>query len=298
MEANTPLVDGLRSDIDQQVRKLKKRLKRARSGDEDGVHDSRTELRRLRTQLDIMGRTVFEPKAAERVGDRLRKAEKTLAKTRDSDVMIADLEKYLEAHPNAREGLGDYRRRLRRRRKRAARKLGKRLAQGLHRDLGDFAQKAAVAPALDEATEISPALVRDFTHEEIWHRYDAVRAYADHLPGDEEVLHEFRSKCRELRFAIELFADALPATHTITRELHTLQDQVGEMHDHHVIAMLITKWKRNEKLSRTKALDDYQRWNRSERDRLRKRFQSSWLSILDPRFRTRLAHALEREAPS
>src|SRR6266849_2279084 len=82
----------------------------------DGVHDSRTELRRLRADLDLMGHTVFDAEATAQICRRMHQLEQALAKTRDTDVLIGDLDGYLRRRAKERAGLGELRTLLAKRR--------------------------------------------------------------------------------------------------------------------------------------------------------------------------------------
>src|SRR5438270_508015 len=107
MQADEPMVAALRDVVAPRVYKLRKRLKKAKRGDPEGVHDSRTELRRLRTDLDLMGHTVFDTEATTQLCRRMHELEQVLAKTRDTDVLIDDLDRYLKRQTKERAGLGD-----------------------------------------------------------------------------------------------------------------------------------------------------------------------------------------------
>jgi CHAD domain-containing protein len=294
MRPTEPLTEALRGEITGHARKLKKRLKRARAGDESGVHDSRTMLRRLRTELDVMGDTVFDPDDAAKVAYRLHRLERALAKLRDTDVLLADAKAYARVH---RKGMAPLLAFLEKRRAKALR--------AARRDLGR-SKKATLSltsllahpnePKVKNASKAAPRLVRHFTHEEIWRMYDAVRAYDVRLPPDAEVLHRMRSACRRLRFVLELFGGALPNADRIGRELRRIQDEVGELHDHHIAALAIAKWLDKRKLERTYGIEAYLRHRVRVRDALRERLEARWLAVLGRAFRERLANVLESEA--
>src|SRR5579864_5482031 len=89
------MAEAMRTTLEPWARKLKKRLRKARRGDADGVHDSRTLLRRLRQGLAIMGSSVFDPEVIDDLRRGLRRVEHALGPTRDDDVMIAHLHRYL-----------------------------------------------------------------------------------------------------------------------------------------------------------------------------------------------------------
>jgi len=294
VRADDSLSQALKTSAEARVERLKKRIRRARAGEVEGVHDSRTELRRLRAELEVMSRTGFDPVRTEKLSQRLRRAEKALSRTRDADVMLASLEHYLTTHPDAdggAEGLGPLRSLVTNRRSHAMERLDERLERGLGRELRAFLEEAA--PPGADGDESPQPLVRDVTRGEIWHRYGTLGAYARRLPGDPEALHRFRAECRKLRFVIELFGEALPLGESLAEELRAAQDELGEMHDRYVAAQLILRYRERGKLESSPAIDAFEAWNLSECARLQESCRARWLSLLTSRFRSRLAEALE-----
>jgi CHAD domain-containing protein len=304
MRANERWSEALRSSIAEGARKLKKRLRRARRADEAGVHDSRTVLRRLRAQVDILGRT--SPGAVEpALNERLHDVEKALGRVRDTDVLLETLDQYQREHPRDRRALEVLERALRRRRRRAASRLGRlrHVTRGLRREILAFAEREAEKAEEGEErarsrSRVVPRRVRDFVRQETWRKYDAALAFARQLPTSPEALHRYRAACRELRFAVELVEGAVPSTAPIARDLHAVQNQIGQMHDHDVGLALIRKWLRDGTVPHSTAIVAYAKWNRAQRDGLRRRYRADWLAFLGRPFRERLARALEDERPA
>jgi CHAD domain-containing protein len=293
VRADDTLSDALKSRAESRVERLKKRIRRARAGEAEGVHESRTELRRLRAELEVMSRTGFDPVRTEHLSQRLRRAEKALSRTRDLDVILASLDRYVETHPDvdtSDAGIGSLRKLVMQRREREMERLDERLERGLGRELRAFLEEAA--PAGDDATA-PQRLVRDVTRGEVWHRYGTLGAYARRLPGDPEALHRFRAECRKLRFVIELFGEALPRGESLAEELRAAQDELGEMHDRYVAAQLILRYREKKRIEPTPAIAAFEAWNLSECERLQESCRVRWLSLLTSRFRSRLADALE-----
>jgi CHAD domain-containing protein len=305
--ANAPIVAALRGEVGPQVRKLKKRFSRAKKGEPEGVHDARTTLRRLRVQLEIMGRTAFDPERAARLERKLRGLEKSLSAERDAEVMLAHFQDHVKRSRSDRKELAELGAVLDRERRRGASEVQQSLAKrprrkavrALSRYIGK--DRYVVLQPPKDATKASPSRVRDFTDGELWHLYDLARAYEALLRKDPHctdvaVLHHFRSACRQLRFALELFEGALPRASRIAKDLHEVQDQIGEMHDHHVAVMSIEDWIAHGALRPTRALRRYVDQRVRERDALRRRYEARWLEILSPDFRQRLELALEPDA--
>jgi CHAD domain-containing protein len=295
VRADDTLSEALKSSAEARVERLKKRIRRARAGEVEGVHDSRTELRRLRAELDVMSRTGFDPVRTEHLAQRLRRAEKALSRTRDLDVILASLDRYVETHPEVdtgAAGIGPLRKLVTDRRERELERLDERLERGLGRELRAFLERAAPASKDGEAPQ---RLVRDVTRGEVWHRYGTLGAYARRLPGDPEALHRFRAECRKLRFVIELFGEALPRGESLAEELRAAQNELGEMHDRYVAAQLILRYREKKRLQSSPAIEAFEAWNLSECERLQESCRARWLSLLTSRFRSRLADALEED---
>ena len=170
----------------------------------------------------------------------------------------------------------------------------KKIVRALRAYAEDEAEVTLAQPK--DQTKAAPSRVRDFTHEEIWHRYDAVRAYEPRLSDGADAIHHYRSACRELRFLLELFGEALPESAPIAEELRALQDQVGEMHDHHVAVTRIEAWRARGELHASRELDAYVEARARARDQMRERLLFPWQGPLRQEFRARLARALEAEA--
>jgi CHAD domain-containing protein len=302
MQADEPMVAALREVLEPRVTKLRKRLKKAKRGDRKGVHDSRTELRRLRADLDLMGHTVFDAEATTDACRRLHELEQALGKARDTDVLLEDLDGYLRSRSKERVGLGDLRKRLARRRDKGQRVARRALGGNVRRDivsrLEQFLRRKDVVVEEQPANpaKAAPTLVRHFTRQEIWRRYDALRAYDTRLPGDIETLHKLRSSCRQMRFALEAFEEALPTAKPIARELHRVQDEIGTLHDHHVALGLVDRWRRKGRLVSNPSLERYLAYHARRRDRLRAKFERHWLSLFEEQFRRRVFRSLEGEA--
>jgi CHAD domain-containing protein len=302
MQADEPMVAALRDVFEPRVAKLRKRLKKAKRGDREGVHDSRTELRRLRADLDLMGHTVFDSEATADLCRQLHKLEQALGKARDTDVLLDDLDAYVRARPREKEELDQLRKLLTRRRTKGERVARRALSANVRRDVAErlerFARrnKVVVDKQPKNPAKAAPSLVRHFTRQEIWRHYDAVRAYDTRLPGDVETLHKLRSSCRQMRFALEAFADALPTVGPIVRDLHRAQDEIGTLHDHHVALELVDRWRRDGQLTSNPSLERYLAYHARKRDRLRAKFARHWLSFFGKEFRRRVFRSLEREA--
>jgi len=302
MRGDEKMADAMRVEVESQIGILRKRLKKAHAGKVGGVHKSRTELRRIRTELDTMGHTAYGSGVMARLAERLRDAERSLAKTRDVDVLLADLRAHArDAARGDAQSLGAVIARLEARRGRSAKRARKALNRRARDELAGAVRvamkpKNVVALRPKNPARAAPELVRHFMHQEVWRRYDALRAYDARLPADVATLHKLRSACRELRFTLEAFEDAAPGLAPIARALHRLQDEMGELHDHQIAIDLLERWLHKRKIARSRALDRYLARRAEARDELRSRSEPRWLGVLGETFRLRLARALEPDA--
>ncbi len=298
MNDDTRMDDALREEVKSRLRKLEKRLKKAHAGKTKGVHDSRTELRRIRAELDTMGHTAFDERVTERACARLHGVERSLAKARDTDVLLEHLGAWMRGKRGETRGLDEVQAKLEKRRRRAIHTArggldGRARDALVHTVLDAIRRKNVVIHQPKNPARAAPELVRHFTHAEVWRRYESMRAFDVRLPADIETLHKLRSACRELRFTLEAFEDALPGLAPMARELHDRQDEIGELHDHEVAIELLERWRRTDKIAPSRGLDAYLAARAKARDELRRHLEKQWLSVLDPRFRMRLARALE-----
>jgi CHAD domain-containing protein len=296
VNADAKMDEALRDDLRGHMSKLRKRLKEAHRGKAKGIHDARTELRRIRAELDTMGHTAFDAKITSELCERLHDTERALAKARDAGVLSCDLEKYVAKH--ASDGLDEVCARLDKRRARGLK--GARAAlRGTTRDAIVRAVKRASKPkhvVLEQPknpAKAAPELVRHFTHREVWRRYEALRAFDARLPADVETLHALRSACRELRYTLETFQGASPDLAPIARDLHERQDEIGELHDHELAIQLLERWRAKGKIAPSRGLSSYLERRARARDELRRMAESRWLSLLGAKFRLRLSRALE-----
>lgn len=138
--------------------------------------------------------------------------------------------------------------------------------------------------------------MRHFLPDEAWRAYEEVLAYETRLPAGVEVIHKVRSSCRRLRYALEIFAGALPsAAEDFVEELSSLQDTLGELHDHAVAVDRIDAWVMRGKFRLTGALEAYRAHHVAERDRLRAGFEPAWRALSGDRFRFALSRLVSGE---
>jgi CHAD domain-containing protein len=296
VNADAKMDEALRDDLRVHVARLQKRLKKARRGKSKGIHGARTELRRIRAELDTMGHTAFDARVTSRLCERLHDAERALAKARDTDVMLRHLRGYMQKHKN--RGLGEVCARLEARRSRGLVEARAVLRAHARDEIVRAVERATkpkhvVMKQPRNPAKAKPELVRHFTHREVWRRYDAIRAFDARLPADVETLHALRAACRELRYTLETFEGASPDLAPIARDLHERQDEIGELHDHELAIQLLEGWRAKGKIAASRGLEAYLERRAKARDELRRMAESRWLSLLGAKFRLRLSRALE-----
>jgi CHAD domain-containing protein len=275
MSPDDPMARAMPAALEPLAGKLAKKLRKARQGDPEAVHDARSLLRRLRVGLDVMGRTVFEAKRTGPVADGLRDVERALGPKRDDDVFLEHLDRWIaglgvdaKASPVAEEraGLKPLRDRIAHRRSKHARTLEDDL--GRKRTRKAMGALAALLEHPERATRQAPrnptrkarSRVRDFVHDEVWRAFEEAAAFdARDLSAepDVEVVHKFRSACRRLRFTLEIFEGALHEPEAVVGPLHALQDRLGDLHDHAVAAARIEDWMRRSRIPSTASARRY-----------------------------------------
>ncbi|WP_394850013.1 CHAD domain-containing protein [Pendulispora brunnea] len=290
MRANEPMVPALAGELHGHAKRLRKRLRRAKKGDPEGVHDARTTVRRLRLELDVLARHASNPRTMRRLEDRLHTLDKALGDIRDEDVLREDA--------GAKHGLRPLVKRLERSRKKKERQARRTLSKGraLVRKVRRCEPDADVRLA-PRAGKVHPVLVRHLGPEEIARGFDAVLAY-ETAPIDHESLHRFRGACRRLRYLLELFEEAPAHTATVISDLRGAQSQLGDLHDHHVAVSRISKWLEDGRLPRTRALEDYLVERARADKRLLREAHEQRRKILGADFRARVAAVLMGTPPA
>lgn len=300
MRADEPMAEAMRSTLESYARKLSRRLRKARRGKADGVHDSRSTLRLMREGLAIMGRTVFEPDRCENLARGLREVERVLGKTRDDDVLLEDLDRWLRRVEREtryqltplRECITDLRakharvarRKLRSKRTRRAVGYVRRWLRGRPRDVLPEARNGATAVR---------RFVRHFVFDQTWRAYEEILAYGQRRPPSIDVIHNVRSSCRRLRFTLEIFQDVLaPQAQQLIGAIHALQNRLGDLHDDAVATTRVERWIARGKVEPNEAIEAYLARRRQHRDRLHAEFDREWNAIDAAGFRLALFRAL------
>lgn len=302
MKAGESMAEAGRGFLHHQLLKLRKAEPVAREGiDPEGVHDMRVATRRLRATLKLLGETVYDPETTDRYRKGLRRLANSLGATRDTDVFLEHLKEYIAALPEADQaGLDPLRRELVHRHHKSRNTMLKALdsvkTEKLLRKLEQFVLspgRGVVAEDKDD-NEVAPSLVRHFATSATWRRYEEVLAY-ETVVGPQTpiaVLHRLRIACKRLRYTLEFFEDALPATSfkSLHDQLVRVQDELGILHDHQVASDLSESLLRDN--PDDQPLQTYHNSRLAEIERIKTEFPGHWQTLTGSAYRKQLATSL------
>jgi triphosphatase len=293
--ARRPLEQAAREVVGRHLADLRKHEPDVRDGsDPEEIHKMRVATRRLRTTLRALeGAPIFDQKQLRRLR-RFRRGFKQLAEAlgevRDLDILGERVRKYAEAQPDLTDDLSRLRDLLSGRRKTAHARLLRSLESSKLAHVLDELEAFVEHPVQPPAGE-PPLLVRHFAGSTVWAQREAVLRYetvvADAPPP---VLHQVRIACKQLRYAIELFEDALgPRVQPLLDLLVRAQDHLGGLHDA-VVALDLVNQVRDRHPNAGLAV--YAAALAAERDQLHRTFTPLWQRISGEDFHDDLLGAL------
>lgn len=208
------------------------RLRGSAAGEADraeAIHGARKDLKKLRTVLRLL-RDVLGKKRYRRANTRFRDAARALSDSRDAEVKLATLEA-LSGHtlPLPEGAVESWRKILDRDREAAANVAGEEaLAAALAAIETGLGEVEAWDLGGDSWKTIDPALTHTYRGGR-----RAMRAAAG---GDEEEVHEWRKRAKDLWYELRLLRDAWSGPLGATaEEAHRLSELLG---DHHDLAVL------------------------------------------------------------
>jgi CHAD domain-containing protein len=217
--------------LDDRVRRVFRELPGAVAGQEEPVHQVRVAGRRLRVSLPLLARK-GGGKPLKRALRVLRQLVRTVGEGRDMDVIVGLLEDRLAVLKSASAEQRALLSRLRAARSRSRAQVADRVLDldidGLRRNLRRLLQRGAA----DSATVL--ARVRALREEE---GAELLRGFSQ--VGDRyqpEALHALRRRVRRLRYAAEVEDVARGDESRAPVLWKRLQDGIGVLHDHHVLA--------------------------------------------------------------
>ena len=215
----------------RRVNALFRHFPAALNGDEEGIHQLRVSGRRLRVALPLLADKPDGRRAA-RARNLLRMLTRTAGSSRDLDVLLESYDHRLKDLPErtAEQKLLRHRMASARRRGRA-RMVGSLLdleISRLRRDLAALIARGGPPPAI--VCERFASLCE----REGQSLHDGFTTLGTNL--DAKALHGLRRRARRLRYAVEVFDQIRGFESAATKPWKTLQDLIGVIHDHHVLA--------------------------------------------------------------
>lgn len=207
----------------------------ARGDDPDAIHDLRVAIRRIRTALQVLEDAPgADAKRLRALRKDLRPLAHALGEARDLDLMLANLDAFAEDHGGADASLTAMRSLLAERRAdrqhNVRRILGKRKTQHALAGIKHLSEHDATAAQDDDPSLVA---VRAFAGGAIWRRYGPVLAFERKFPTPSlDQWHRLRITCKQVRYTLEFFADALgPGVEPLITALTSAQDHLGALQD-------------------------------------------------------------------
>lgn len=297
MRGDEPLGEAGLELLSDRLRKAARKVKPASKGDADGVHDLRVGIRKVRAAISVLEETILDRGALRREDAKLSRLFSALGDVRDHDVLVARVKRTAKRKRLDKKATAKLRRELDDRGRGAAKKLRAVLrAPDARRLFGKVCHRAqrAVAKAGPHGDD-RRFLVRHFASSVLLRRFETVLAYEVVMPAPIDVLHRLRVAIKKLRYAVDFFGDAL-GSHAgrLDRSLQTAQDQLGDLHDHHVAREMVTsvEGKRSAKANDANALGKLRRADDAEAARLLATFTRTWKTLAEGKLASELAQAL------
>lgn len=207
------------------------------SDDPEALHDFRVALRRLRTTLRTYRRQL-RGAVRRRLRRRLRGLAGATRESRDLEVHLAWARDQLAAlSPRQQSGVQWLLARMERRRRKADRRLARRVERDFERTVSPLERRLAryradLRPGPDRLGGTAGAVLGARLHQLAG---DLEVALGDvHGIRDETPAHRARIAAKRLRYVLEPLAGRAPGVAPAVERLRTLQDQLGDLHDSHV----------------------------------------------------------------
>ena len=297
MRGDEPLGEAALALLAERLKTADKAVKPASRGDAEGVHDLRVAIRKIRAAISVLRETILGDDALDKEDKKLSRLFSALGDVRDHDVLVERVKRSAKRQRLDERAAAALRDELDDRGRRASKKLRavmraedpRRLLQKVgHRAARDIGN---AGPHGDDHR----ILVRHFAASVLVRRYEAVLAFEVVMPAPVDVLHRLRVAIKKLRYAVDFFCDALgtDAPH-LDRTLQDAQDQLGDLHDHHVASEAVAKVesKRAAKGKEAKALTKLRHADDAEAKRLLAAFTRTWKTVAHGAFPKALARAL------
>ena len=228
----------------QHLLKLEKKVLADR--DPENLHEMRVNARRLWAALQVFGRALWLPKTASQ--ERLQTLIRALGKLRDLDVQIAELKQtYVPRLQDWEQtSLKKVIKALRKARPQAFAKAKTALGSSQYQNWQQTWQTWLAEPmytsiAQQPLPDCLPYLLSPLLSELLLHPgwMIAINNLSD---ANSPILHDLRKACKHVRYQTEFFLDFYDeAFGTWVKEVKSLQDSLGKLHDSQVLLDLLGK---------------------------------------------------------
>jgi len=217
--------------LKRKVNTLFRHFPAALTGDEEAIHQLRVSGRRLRVALPLLA-VKPEGRRAARARRLLRQLTRAAGSSRDLDVLLESYDERLKTLPERSEEQKLLRHRLASARRRSrARMVDNLLDLEISRLRSDLAGVIARGgPPVSVVCERFAAM----SAQEFRFLHEGFTRLGTRL--DAEELHALRRRARRLRYAVEVFDQIRNFESAATKPWKSLQDLIGVIHDHHVLA--------------------------------------------------------------
>jgi CHAD domain-containing protein len=295
MRGNQPIGEASLEVLNDHIRKAARKVKLAARGDADGVHDLRVAIRKIRAALSILRETLIGDDVARKEEAKLARLFSALGWVRDNDVMAERVLAMGKDHVTDEVGK-IISKKLHARGRRAKKRLGAVIRKDdpvrlLEKILTKVARAEVAATRANPAGDDHRTLVRHHAGGVLVRRFELVLAFEVVVPGSLEDMHRLRVAIKQLRYALDFFADALGgAADALDRVLERAQNELGEVHDHHVAADVVAR-----AADRSKAKDSLARLRDAEdaiAKKLLERFAGTWQKLCGQTFSRALLRAI------
>jgi CHAD domain-containing protein len=295
MHADQPLGEAAAVLVSARVKKARKKVAEAKKGDVDGVHDLRVAIRKIRAVLSVLREAISDGDSLKKADRRLSRLFSALGDVRDHDVMVARVTTLAKGRKLQGKGLDVLMKELDARRKRARKSMLAIMKEDDPEDLLDGVGRRVArlgAKMAPDDEDDHRALVRHFASSVILRRFETVLAFELELPASVDVLHRLRVAIKKLRYAIDFFSEALgeAKAEAIDGPLQHAQDQLGDLHDHHVARELVSEIERE--YGSKPGLGELRDADDADAERLLAEFDRSWKILSGTVFTTLLAGAV------
>jgi CHAD domain-containing protein len=276
--------------------------------DIEALHDMRVATRRMRAAFRVFG-SGFRQKTVKPLLVGLRTTARVLGRVRDLDVFIDKLQQYQQFLPASEQAglqllLETWSAKREQARQEMLAYLDSKTYRRFKKDLLKFVTTPGLGAKPIPADQPVPYQLRHLVPGLIYERYEAVHAYEVMLDkATPDTLHQLRITFKQLRYALEFFAEILGEEgEKVIEEVKALQDHLGELNDaevaSHSLRNLLGEWDQNqahlplaERQSPTQ-LAAYLEAKLEERQRLLETFPQAWARFNHPDLRRNLALAI------